>query len=75
MRFSDLPAGDFPSHCDLVVEADPGELTVIGGNVDDAVTMKHVPVTDAGLLSEPDGTPVDTRYDWFVVIRVEYRAE
>ncbi len=75
MTFADLPAGAFTSHCDLVVDTAPGELTVIGGNVDDAVTMKHVPVTDTGLLADPDGTPVDTRYDWFVVLNVRYAAE
>ncbi len=75
MRFSDLPAGGFPSHCDLVTNVASGELTVIGGNVDDAVTMKHVPVTPTGMLAESDGTPVDTRYDWFVVVRVEYKSQ
>ncbi len=75
IQFADLPAGEFPSHCDIVIDSQPGELTVIGGNVSDAVTMKHVPVTDQGLLFGPDGTPVDTRYHWFVVVRVEYKAE
>jgi hypothetical protein len=75
MRFADLPAGSFPSHCDIVVEVDPGVLSVIGGNVGDAVTLKHVPVSDTGLLAAADGTPIDTRYDWFVVIRVGYLAE
>jgi hypothetical protein len=45
---------------------------VIGGNVDDAVTMKHVPTTTDGMLAGPDGTVVDPRYGWFVVIRVLY---
>ena len=72
MRFEELPAGPFASHCDLVVAASPGSLTVIGGNVDDAVTMKHVPTTPEGKLSDADGTPVDPRYPWFVVIRVLY---
>ncbi|MCW3475150.1 DUF2272 domain-containing protein [Rhodovastum sp. RN2-1] len=72
MRFADLPARHFPSHCDIVVSAVPGQLAVIGGNVDDAVTMKHVPVTAAGTLAAPRGAPLDTRYPWFVVIRVLY---
>ena len=75
MMFADLPAGSFASHCDLVVGAAKDELTVIGGNVDDAVTMKHVPVTEGGLIAQPDGTPVDLRYDWFVVLNVRYAAE
>jgi len=67
LTFADLPAGRFPAHCDIVVAAAPGVLDVIGGNVDDAVTLKHVPVTAAGLLDDP-------RYPWFVVIRVLYAA-
>src|SRR6185312_5913819 len=62
LRFDNLPAGRFPAHCDFVVQAAPGQLTVVGGNVDDAVTMKHVPTTPDGKLAEPDGTVVDTRY-------------
>jgi hypothetical protein len=72
LRFEDLPAGHFPGHCDIVVAIAPGQISVIGGNVDDAVTMKHVPVTDDGKLATPDGTVVDTRYPWMVVLRVLY---
>ena len=72
MRFDDLPAAPFPGHCDIVVAAEPGMLTVIGGNVDDAVTEKHVPVTQDGLLAAPGGTVVDGRYPWFVALRVLY---
>jgi hypothetical protein len=75
MKFEDLPTqSPFPSHCDIVVGVRPGMLTVIGGNVDDAVTEKHVPVTPAGMLAGPDGVVVDTRYPWFVVLRVKYDA-
>ncbi|MDA8249708.1 MAG: DUF2272 domain-containing protein [Rhodospirillales bacterium] len=63
LRFDDLPAGRFPAHCDIVVAAAPGLLDVVGGNVDDAVTLKHVRVT-------PDGRLADPRYPWFVVLRV-----
>jgi hypothetical protein len=73
MTFDDLPAGHFPSHCDIVVDTSvPGSIAVVGGNVDDAVTMKHVPVTPDGKLAQPDGTVLDTRWPWFVVIRVLY---
>jgi hypothetical protein len=72
LRFERLPAGGFPAHCDIVVQVSPGVLTVIGGNVDDAVTEKHVPTTAAGTLAEPGGEPVDTRYHWFVVLQVLY---
>jgi hypothetical protein len=72
LKFSDLPAPSFYGHCDMVISADPGVLTVIGGNVAASVTMKHVPVTASGMLAEPDGQPVDSRYPWFVVLRVLY---
>lgn len=71
ITYDDLPAR-FAGHCDVVVDVAPGELTVVGGNVNDAVTMKHVPVTEAGTLATPDGTVVDPRYGWFVVVRVLY---
>lgn len=72
LRFRDLPVSFFPGHCDLVTAAAPRVLTVIGGNVDDAVTMKHVPTTADGRLARPDGSVVDPRYAWFVVVRVLY---
>lgn len=72
LRFDDLPAGPFFSHCDIVVQTSPQSLSVIGGNVDDAVTMKHVPTTPDGKLGGPDGLPVDGRYNWFVVLRILY---
>jgi hypothetical protein len=72
MRFSDLPAPTFPSHCDMVIVTTPGQDTVIGGNVDGSVTMKHVPVTNDGRLALPDGTVLDTRWPWFVAIKVLY---
>ncbi len=73
LTFDDLPTVEnFPGHCDIVVAAVPGQLTVVGGNVDDAVTMKHVPTTQDGKLATPDGTILDGRYPWFVVIQVNY---
>ncbi len=71
LTFSNLPTGSFPGHCDIVVAAQPGQLTVIGGNVDDTVTEKHIPTTPTGMLMDPaTGVVVDTRYPWFVVLRV-----
>jgi Uncharacterized protein conserved in bacteria (DUF2272) len=71
LRFDDLPAGHFPAHCDIVVDASlPQQIAVIGGNVDDAVTLKHVPVTPDGRLATPDGVVLDSRYPWMVVLRV-----
>ncbi len=73
LRYDNLPtAGTFPGHCDIVVAADPGQLAVIGGNVDDSVTEKHIPTTPAGTLADPATGVVDTRYPWFVVLRVHY---
>ena len=72
IRFEDLPAPSFPSHCDLVVSAQPGSLSVVGGNVGSAVAMKHVPVATDGKLVGSDGQVLDTRYPWFVVLNVLY---
>ena len=38
------------------------------------VTMKHVPTTPGGRLATADGTVVDTRYPWMLVVRVLYDA-
>jgi hypothetical protein len=71
LRYDDLPAGQFPGHCDIVVDTQAsGVIAVVGGNVDDAVTMKHVPVTPDGKLAGADGTVLDTRYPWMVVLRL-----
>ncbi len=76
LKFADLPTSYiWPGHCSIVVDVQPGMLGVVGGNVDDAVTMSHVPVTDAGMLATQDGATVDQRYPWFVVLRVLYDAE
>ena len=72
LRFEDLPTAEpFPAHCAIVV-ARSDVLSVIGGNVDDAVTLTHVPTTADGRLATPGGTPVDSRYHWFVVLQVLY---
>jgi hypothetical protein len=71
LRYDDLPAGQFPGHCDIVVDTRvQGTISVVGGNVDDAVTLKHVPVTPDGKLANPDGTVLDGRYPWMVVLRL-----
>jgi hypothetical protein len=72
LRYADLPTGRFPGHCDIVVTTRPGLIEVIGGNVDNSVSMKRIPVTTNGLLANPDGTIVDPDYHWFVVLRVVY---
>ena len=71
LRYDDLPAGHFPAHCDIVVDnAVPGQISVVGGNVDDGVTLKHVPVMPDGKLATQDGKVLDTRYPWMVVLRL-----
>jgi hypothetical protein len=72
LRFQDLPAGRFAAHCAIVVAAAPGELSVVGGNVEDEVALTHVPVTAAGMLADTGGPVLDGRYPWSVVIRVLY---
>jgi hypothetical protein len=75
LRYDDLPAGHFPGHCDIVVDTmGAGQISVVGGNVDDAVTMKHVPVTQDGKLATPDGQVLDQRYPWMVVLRLQIAA-
>jgi len=73
VTYQDLPAGHFPGHCDIVVARHPGSLDVVGGNVDNSVAMKHVPVGGDGLLVGPGGTVFDPDYPWFVVLRVAYQ--
>ena len=65
LRFADLPAGDFPAHCGIVVAGAPGEVSVVGGNVDDAVVLEHLHADAAGLLR---GNPEN----WLVVLQVNY---
>ncbi len=72
LTYADLPAGRFTGHCGIVVEKLPDQISMIGGNVQDAVALTHVPVTDQGMLATADGTVLDTRYPWLVVIRVAY---
>ena len=72
LRFEDLPASQFTSHCDLVIGPSSQGLIVIGGNVDDAVTMKHIPTSADGRIAAAGNTIFDRRYPWMVVIRVLY---
>jgi uncharacterized protein DUF2272 len=73
VTYEDLPAGHFPSHCDIVVAQRVSSLDVIGGNVDNTVALKRVPVAADGRLVGPTGTVVDPDYPWFVVLRVAYQ--
>ena len=72
LRYEDLPTPAlFTSHCDIVVDTMiPGQIAVLGGNVEDSVTMNHVPVTADGKLATPDGIVLDTRFPWMAVLRL-----
>ncbi len=72
LRYEDLPTpGLFPSHCDIVVDTTvAGRLAVIGGNVEDSVTMNYVPVTAEGKLATSEGVVLDTRFAWMAVLRL-----
>jgi hypothetical protein len=72
LRFEDLPTAKlFTSHCDIVVDTMvPGRIGVIGGNVEDSVTMNYVPVTEDGRLATAEGVVLDTRFPWMAVLRL-----
>ena len=72
VKYEQLPRRYFAAHCDIVVIAGNGQISVIGGNVFNAVTMKHVTVTADGRLADTRGHVLDTRYPWFVTLRVTY---
>lgn len=76
VRFEMLPTSyGFPAHCAIVVARAANQISVIGGNVDDAVTLTHVPVAADGKLAGADGSILDQRYPWLVVLQVGYDAE
>jgi predicted chitinase len=61
-----VDTGGYSSHVDIVVAIRPGEIDVIGGNVEDSVTLKTYKVDPEGKLTNPDdGNPSN---DFFVVI-------
>jgi hypothetical protein len=72
LRYDDLPTEAlFPAHCDIVVDTTTaGSIAVIGGNIGDAVTMRHIPVTAEGKLAYPDGTVLDQKQIWIAVLKV-----
>ncbi|HTQ72161.1 MAG TPA: DUF2272 domain-containing protein [Acidocella sp.] len=66
LSFHDLPASYlFPAHCSVVTGGGPGMIEIVGGNVDDAVTMEHLHANAQGLLA-------GNQENWFVVLRVLY---
>jgi hypothetical protein len=64
LTYADLPTTqNFPAHCAIVTAGAADQISVIGGNVEDAVALTHVPTNNAGMVGPP----------WFVVLRVMYR--
>ncbi|GAN54580.1 DUF2272 domain-containing protein [Tanticharoenia sakaeratensis] len=82
VTFAMLPTSyGFPAHCGFVVAVNQNappfghELSIIGGNVDDAVTLTHVPTSPTGALIGDDGKIIDNRYPWAVILEVLYDAD
>jgi hypothetical protein len=57
---------DYASHVDIVVATRDGEIDVIGGNVEQSVTLRTLQVDPEGKLINPDDG--DETDDFFVVI-------
>ncbi|WP_415489570.1 DUF2272 domain-containing protein [Acetobacter sp.] len=82
VRFSSLPTSfGFPAHCGIVVATGQNgqpfghQLSIIGGNIDDAVALTHVPTDANGAIASADGHSYDSRYPWCAVLEVVYDAE
>lgn len=54
VSFDRLPSGGFKSHCDIVVEVRDREVRVLGGNVNDSVSMRSFPLDARGFLKPAD---------------------
>ncbi len=66
LTFADLPTSSgFPAHCSIVVAGGVQTISVIGGNVDDAVVLEH-------LHTDAEGRLAGNREPWFVVLKVQY---
>lgn len=82
VKFSSLPTSyGFPAHCGYVVATNQNgqpfghQLSIIGGNIDDAVALTHVPTDTEGKISASSGKSYDQRYPWCAVLEVLYDAE
>lgn len=68
LRYADLPAQRFSGHCDIAIRQAGEGLAVIGGNVQDAVALKYLPLAPDGRLIAAADRP------WLAVLRVQYDA-
>jgi hypothetical protein len=66
LTFADLPASIFPAHCDIAVARTDSDLAVVGGNVENTVALRHLPLDGDGRLLPLGGRP------WLVVLHVLY---
>lgn len=58
----DTPSADYKAHADIVIASTAHEIEVIGGNVGNSVTLKHLATDDEGLL-------IDDQFEWFAVLQ------
>ena len=54
--------GPYPSHCDIVVDKNDSQISVVGGNVEDSITLRKLDIDSNGIL-------IDDSEKWFVVIK------
>ena len=54
VTYDNVDDGQFrASHCDVIVNANRNQLTVIGGNVSNSVNQKTIPIDANGLIQHP----------------------
>jgi len=82
VTFASLPTSyGFPAHCGIVVAVNQNgppfghQISIVGGNVDDAVSLTHVPTDARGALADASGQFYDSRYPWCAVLQVLYDAD
>jgi hypothetical protein len=68
LRYADLPVRQFAGHCDIAIKLEGAGLAVVGGNVQDAVALKYLPLGLDGRLIAVAERP------WLAVLRVQYDA-
>jgi hypothetical protein len=88
-KLIDQGGGGMPMHCDIIVAIDAGKAYAIGGNVQQAVTMRSLPVDTQGRLSgllyrsesdaacSPDAPDACNfnRQDWVVLLALKSQDE
>ena len=53
VTYDNVDKGSFASHCDFVVDVQPGSLETIGGNLSDSVRKDPVRTDSAGRVVSP----------------------